>query len=481
MKKKKSFRDKINFIAIFLLSLLLIPSNVGYASEEGPTYTIITGSDYAPFHFTDSDGNLIGIEIELLEAIANDQGFNFDYQIMPFSSGLQALEANQADGMIAAMGVTEERENSFDFSDPYFEVGSMYAVRGDSEIETMDDMHGATVATKIGSQGNQIAERMREDYDFTVVTFEDSVNMYQDLLAGNSDAVIEDYPVMAYAAQTGTIDMKLIGEELETLPLAFAVNKGENQELLELFNQGLSNVVASGEYEIIMDNYLGSEVAQVDTSFFGQLRDNLPAFMDGLGQTLLITILSLLIATVLGVILGLMTTMGGTLVGGIAKLYIDIMRGVPLIVLAFFIYFGIPQFTGWQFTTTVAGVLTLGLNAAAYMAEIVRGGIQSIAVGQSEAGRSLGLSRRTTMNKIVLPQAIRIMIPSFINQFVITLKDTSILSVIGLVELTQTGRIIIARTYQSGPIWLIVALFYIVIITILTKLSNYIESRLINQ
>ncbi|EUJ24260.1 putative glutamine ABC transporter binding and transport protein [Listeria grandensis FSL F6-0971] len=130
---------------------------------------------------------------------------------------------------------------------------------------------------------------------------------------------------------------------------------------------------------------------------------------------------------------------------------------------------------------TVAAVITLSLNAGAYITEIIRGGIQAVDKGQMEAGRSLGLPYGKTMIKIILPQAIRVMIPSFINQFVITLKDTSIMSVIGLVELTQSGKIIIARTFESSTIWLIVAIMYLIVITALTKLSNVMERRVNND
>ncbi len=157
------------------------------------------------------------------------------------------------------------------------------------------------------------------------------------------------------------------------------------------------------------------------------------------------------------------------------------MRGIPLIVLAFFVYFSIPQFLNIQLSAYIAGVITLSLNTTAYIAELVRGGIQAVAGGQLEAARSLGLPYPTSMRKIVLPQAIKIMIPSFINQFVITLKDTSILSVIGIVELTQTGKIIIARTYSSGNMWLIIGIMYIILITILTKLSNVLERKMSND
>ena len=161
----------------------------------------------------------------------------------------------------------------------------------------------------------------------------------------------------------------------------------------------------------------------------------------------------------------------------IATIYIDFMRGIPLIVLTFFIYFGIPQALNIRLDATIAAITTLGLNAAAYIAEIVRGGINAIDKGQSEAAMSLGLPYYKSMQKIILPQAIRLMVPSFINQFVITLKDTSILSIIGLVELTQTGKIIIARNLQSSSMWFIVGMMYLIVITLLTKISARLERK----
>ena len=300
--------------------------------------------------------------------------------------------------------------------------------------------------------------------------------MYEDVLTGNSDATIEDAPVIAYAIKNGNLRLKLIGEKLETSQTGFAVKKGKNAELLAAFNRGLASLKSSGKYQSILDKYIGEDAeASAQNSFFGQLAENGPALLSGLGTTLWIALISVALALILGIILGLLRVQANPWLSGVAAVYVDLMRGVPLIVLSFFIYFGIPQMTGVRFSSAVAGITTLSLNAAAYVAEIVRGGIQAIDKGQMEASRSLGLSYGKTMQKIILPQAIKLMIPSFINQFVITLKDTSILSVIGLVELTQTGSVIIARTYQSGSMWLIVGLMYLIVITALTRLSKRLE------
>ena len=298
---------------------------------------------------------------------------------------------------------------------------------------------------------------------------------------GNSQAVIEDYPVMSYANAIGQVDLRFIEDQQAPVDFGFAINKGENPELLQMFNDGLATLRASGEYDEIITRYLGedalaeqSEGGNIITQFIA----NAAPLFEGLWATIWLAFISFFIALVFGVIIGLMRTSDITLLAILAQIYIDIMRGLPLIVLAFFIYFGVPQMTGLQFGASVAGIVTLSLNTTAYVAEIVRGGIQAVNVGQVEAGRSLGLTNGITLRRIILPQATQIALPSLINQFVITLKDTSILSVIGIIELTQTGKIIIARTYQSGNIWLIIGMMYIILITILTKLSNRLEKEL---
>ncbi|MGL4390634.1 MAG: amino acid ABC transporter permease, partial [Carnobacterium maltaromaticum] len=197
------------------------------------------------------------------------------------------------------------------------------------------------------------------------------------------------------------------------------------------------------------------------------------------GTTLFVTLVSIAIASVLGILFGLMSVAPSKILRGISMVYVDIMRGIPMMVLAFFVFFTIPQLLGIKMVATIAAIIVLSLNAGAYIAELVRGGINAVDKGQLEAARSLGLPYSKAMRKIILPQAIKIMIPSFINQFVITLKDTTILSVIGLVELTQSGKIVVARTYDSN-MWFVIAFIYIVVITALTRISNRIERRVNN-
>ena len=203
-----------------------------------------------------------------------------------------------------------------------------------------------------------------------------------------------------------------------------------------------------------------------------------PNLWDGLVITLESTLVSLCFAAVLGLIFGLMSVSHSKILNWIARIYVDIIRGTPLIVQAFFIYFGITSALSLRMTALTAGIITLSLNAGAYSAELFRAGIQAVPRGQMEAARSLGMPYGMAMRKVILPQAVRTMIPALVNQCIITLKDSSILSVIGMAELTMAGKLIIARNLRSFEMWLIVGVIYFIIITILSKISKYIEGRL---
>ena len=200
--------------------------------------------------------------------------------------------------------------------------------------------------------------------------------------------------------------------------------------------------------------------------------------LKGLGETLYLTIVGIIGATIFGVIIGLLGILPNKFAQGLSTTIIYIFRGLPLLVLALFIYNGLPSLTGVKIPAFVAGVITLMLNEGAYTAAFVKGGIEAVDKGQMEAARSLGLPFGTAMRKVILPQGLKIMVPSFVNQFIITLKDTSILSIIGILELTQTGKIIIARNLEGFKVWTIIALIYLIIITLLTWLSNYVQKKM---
>ena len=206
--------------------------------------------------------------------------------------------------------------------------------------------------------------------------------------------------------------------------------------------------------------------------------------LSAMGKTLLLTLLSLIFAMIIGMIFALMNVGKNRAFNLIGTVYVDAVRGVPLIVLAYFIYFGVPSgikmlgIQDFRLTALQAGTIALSMNWGAYMAEIIRAGIESVDKGQMEASRSLGLSYAKSMRLVVIPQAIRTMIPSIINQFIITLKDTSILSVIGFPELTNMGKTISGNTFKPLQAWAIVGVMYMVVIITLSKVAKKIERRI---
>jgi polar amino acid transport system substrate-binding protein len=448
------------------------------AAAEGEKYVIATDTTFAPFEFQDDKGNFVGIDMDLIRDIGKDQGFTVDIKPLGFDAALQAVQANQVDGVIAGMSITDKRKQVFDFSDPYFESGVQMAVLAtNNDVKSYEDLKGKRVAVKNGTEGATFADSIKDKYGFDVVSFADSSSMYDEVKTGNSVAVFDDYPVLAYGITQGN-GLKTVTPKEKGSSYGFAVNKGKNAELLAKFNTGLKNLKASGAYQKMIDGYLGEGASTADNSFLGLLKSTFPILMQGLEMTVFLTIVSIAIALVLGIIFGLARVSRSIWLRAIGTTFVDVFRGTPLLVQAFFIYFGIPAALGFQMSALTAGIITLSLNAGAYMTEIVRGGIQSVDKGQMEASRSLGVGYLPTMRKVILPQAIRTMIPSYINQFVITLKDTSILSVIGIAELTQTGRIIIARNFQSFYMWLIIGIIYFIVIMALTKLSDRLEKRI---
>jgi glutamine transport system permease protein len=216
------------------------------------------------------------------------------------------------------------------------------------------------------------------------------------------------------------------------------------------------------------------------TSFnfaYNVMWESVPVLLGGVKYTLIITAGGLFFGFILGTVTGLMKLGRGIVLPRIAGIYIESIRGTPLMVQVMFLYFGMPLLLGMRIPTLTASIIAIAVNAGAYIAEVVRGAVQSIERGQVEAGRSIGLSRFQTMRYVIWPQAFRRMIPPLGNQFIISLKDTSLLVVIGMGELTRTGQEIVAENFRAFEVWLTVAIIYFIMTRTLSFGLNYVEKR----
>jgi polar amino acid transport system substrate-binding protein len=255
-------KKKITTMLLVCVVLFTAASNIwarGSNEQRGKVFIIATDTTFAPFEFQNAQGQYVGVDIELLAAIAKDQGFVYDLKPLGFSAAVAALESNQADGVIAGMSITEARKQKYDFSAPYYDSGVVMAIRAaDNTIRSYEDLRGKRVAVKTGTEGATFAESIKDRYGFNIAYFDESPFMYEEVKAGNSVACFEDYPVMGYGISQGN-GLKMVTGMERGSSYGFAVLKDRNQDLLRMFDQGLVNVKANGTYQAILNKYIKTE------------------------------------------------------------------------------------------------------------------------------------------------------------------------------------------------------------------------------
>ncbi len=230
-------------------------SDTASGDQTAKVYTIVSDNAFAPFESYDTETQTyVGIDMDILAAVAKDQGFEYNMMNVGFDPALAKVQAGQADAVIAGMTITDERKQIFDFSDGYFEDGQVLVVAKDSDIDSIDDLSGKVVATKNGTMGAKYANENKDKYGYTTKAFEGSNEQYQAIINGNCVACFEDYTVIGDAIKNG-VELKTVGDKINPSYYGFAVKKGQNAELIEMFNKGLANIKANGEYDKILAKY----------------------------------------------------------------------------------------------------------------------------------------------------------------------------------------------------------------------------------
>ncbi len=228
------------------------------SAVSGKTYKIAIDQAFAPFSIQQDDGSYVGIDVEMIKAVAEAEGFDVDIQPMDFSAIIPALTSGTIDGGLGCMSVTDERKQSVDFSDPYYEDGlALVTAASDDSISALTDLKGKSIAVKEGTQGALWAEDNQAEYGFEISTLQDSASIAMAVKNGQADAMLEDYPVIAYEIKIGEQEgLKVAVDAVnEPGPVAFAVNKGANADLLKAFNDGLAKIKADGTYDSILAEY----------------------------------------------------------------------------------------------------------------------------------------------------------------------------------------------------------------------------------
>ncbi|HEX8921743.1 MAG TPA: ABC transporter permease subunit [Pyrinomonadaceae bacterium] len=474
------------FFATLLLLLLSPVASLAQTALQRVRQTgelrVGTDATYPPFETVEGD-QYSGFDIDLVNAVAKEMNVRARFINSGFDGIFPALQNGTFDAVISSVTITQERKASMLFTDPYYDSGQLIAVREETQgISTPDDLKGKT----IGVQINTTAQYDLEKREGVTVNKYNTIDLaLLDLQNKRIDAVVSDAPVLKYMIFKSFRGLKTVGRRFTDEKFGIAVAQG-NEDLVQEINAALRKIRESGEYDRIHEKWFGeaaeraqeAEAATKKPKVFDTdlAKRTLPLFLQGIWLTAKLAFLSLLFGLPIGLLLALARVQSSRLLKAPAAVYVEVMRGTPLLVQILFIYFVLPSF-GISIPAFWSGIIALTLNSAAYIAEIFRAGILSIDAGQMEAARALGMTHAQAMRRIILPQTFRRVVPPLTNEAIALLKDSSLVSVIGLTELARTGQELASRNAAPLTIWPMVAIFYLLLTFPLTRIAEYLERR----
>lgn len=384
--------------------------------------------------------------------------------------------------------IIPERERRVLFSRPYYVYTLQLMVRKDDDrIKSIHDLSGKKVGTLAGAVAHDVLEKIGG----VDIRSYSAAWPYEDLALGRLDAVFLDTPIAVYYGRPDP-RLKYAGPPEGGGFYGIALRNGD-RELKRVIDAVIEDLLRTGGLKRIYEKWGLWDEAQAKLFTYApspdagqQFRSEsadaplysfLPLLLKGAGITIMLSVVSMALAIALGLLLALARFYNPTFIGGIATAYVEIYRGTPLLIQLFIIYYGLPNI-GIVLSPLAAAIIGLGMNYAAYEAEVYRGGIEAVPRGQVEAALSLGMPRSLTFQTIIFPQAIRISLPAVTNDFIALFKDSSIVSVIAMVELTKTYGILAATTLRYFELGLVVAILYFGMSYPLSILARGIEKRM---
>ena len=467
-----------NFLMLCCL-LIITVLTTGCMRKEQEELTLVTEAGFAPYEYY-SKGEIVGVDIEIAQKIAKNLGKKLVIKDVAFDSIINEVKTKKSDIGAAGISYTEERAREVAFTDNYSVSKQVIIVNKDSYITSKENLTGK-VAVQLGTTADSY---LTKNTNVTLIREKKFLAAIQDLKDGKVNAVVMDE---LPAKKLITSDMKILSEPLVTDSYGMVVAK-ENTKLLENCNKVIKQMKESGEIDKILLKHMGqSDEIEEKTSVFDRfyqsvIYDNRYQYiLEGLKNTLIIAVGAVMLGILLGTLLAFIRhyhdeTGYLKVFNAISKAYIHIIRGTPSILQLMIIYYVI--FKNVSISIVLVGILAFGINSAAYVAEIIRAGLNSVDKGQIEAGYALSLNYRQVMMKIVFPQAIRNILPALGNEFITLVKETSVGAYIGIVELTKASDIIASRTYDYFFPLILIAVIYFAITFSLSKLISIMEKRL---
>ncbi|HCX9866859.1 TPA: ABC transporter permease subunit [Staphylococcus aureus] len=477
----------IRFILVLglLISSAMVYINPTAHAEQDQTWEKIKergelrvglSADYAPMEFehtVNGKTEYAGVDIDLAEKIAKDNNLKLKIVNMSFDSLLGALKTGKIDIIISGMTSTPERKKQVDFSDSYMMTKNIMLVKKDkvNEYKDIKDFNNKKVGAQKGTEQEKIAQTEIENASITSLSRLPDVILA--LKSGKVEGAVVEKPVAeAYLKQNpklGISNVKFNEEEKDTV---IAVPK-DSPKLLSQINKTIKEVKDKGLIDKYMTN--AANAMNDDSGFISKYGS---FFLKGIKITILISLIGVALGSILGAFVALMKLSKIKIISWIASIYIEILRGTPMLVQVFIVFFGITAALGLDISALVCGTIALVINSSAYIAEIIRAGINAVDKGQMEAARSLGLNYRQTMKSVIMPQAIKNILPALGNEFVTLIKESSIVSTIGVGEIMFNAQVVQGISFDPFTPLIVAAALYFVLTFVLTRIMNMIEGRL---
>jgi len=508
---------KVRKIILTLLITILAFASTSFASSsEKKVLRVGMEVNYAPYNFSevdDSNGGVPvknssgeyanGYDIAIAKEVAKSLDMDLEVYKIDWDGLIPALTSGKIDVIIAGMSPTEERREQIDFTDSYYDAVVGVILKENSkykDAKSINDFAGAKLTGQLGTYHYDLLDQMQD------IKKEQALDSFPTMIAatkaGTIDGYVSDKPG-AESAMTANKDLIFVqfgegnGFTVDSSLTSLSIGVKKNSDLTPMLNQALENISNDQREELMKEMVLltsANESSEENPSFFEEMsqiwQKYSSLFLRGIVNTLFIAILS----TILGFLIGLLVAVIRKIeinksknkfsyilhkiINLILSAYVEIFRGTPMMVQSVIIFYGLKQYFDIDLSTMFAAILIVSINTGAYMSEVVRGGINSIDNGQFEACKALGMTHFQTMTNVVLPQAVKNILPSLGNEFVINIKDTSVLNVISVTELFFMSKSVAGSTYQYFPTYLITAIIYFVLTFVITRIINHLERKM---
>ncbi|MBD1878818.1 ABC transporter substrate-binding protein/permease [Coleofasciculus sp. FACHB-T130] len=448
---------------------------------QGKKFVMVTSADYPPYEFRDTasgSADIVGFDVDIANYIAKELGFQLEIKDTDFSGIIPAVQSGRADFAMAGMTPTAERRKNVDFSDIYYEAKNTIVARKGSNLTTPESLAGKKVGVQLGSTQEKAAKEIK---GANLVALNKTGEIIQEVKSNRIDAaIIEDTIAKGFIANNPDLEFNTVPNTGEA-GSAIAFAKGS--PLVNDFNRVLAEMKQNGEIERLVtkwfENNGKTEIPASSSSLaFAKITPRIPFILKGILVTLQFTAISAILGFIWGTILSLFKISTFKPLVWFATAYTSIFRGTPLLLQIALVYYATPQLIGYNIPALLAGVITFTLNSGAYISETIRGGILAVDKGQQEAALSLGVPYRPMMLDIILPQAIKNILPALVNESIALLKDSALVSTIGVTDLLRRAQIVGAEQYiYFEPLLFAGAIYYLMVMS-LTWGGYVLERRL---